>query len=428
MSQDQSLESNDGQEVNGEFRELDTESCLASGDEVINSLALSVAQQKSGDGEEPREDLDESGQGSLFGSGNEPSMAALIRAWHSLPTGEQTPEALWEAIDGDQVLWGTITIDGVIQPPPTPESLYQQMLDLSERPQLRNTVLGDVLALSKSEFNFTSRVSAALVAQSESVLAEFTRSILIPELNSLSSSAAQRLASYVDSSFADVSRSLVSMALEAVPKINFSDLLPKYDVSQIVSSLAVNTNLSEITRPLLESIHAEMHLDTTVAERLRSYLEPQIQMRQFDLLEVVSSSLDRKLRANYLDLIEPIRTTHLERYYEEQQWLDIALHREIRTGTQLSAGEHEILARLERLESYILHSVPPSTSPDLLPKNPPIPGQDGTWDDVFDWFYRAPRILCEDLKDLARKIGMAYGTVKKEHSLYKSSNKRLPLQ
>ncbi|MBX2997778.1 MAG: hypothetical protein KF893_04655 [Caldilineaceae bacterium] len=57
----------------------------------------------------------------------------------------------------------------------------------------------------------------------------------------------------------------------------------------------------------------------------------------------------------------------------------------------------------------------------LLTATPPIPGQNGaTWDDTFDWYYRAGRKKCPSLKHLAQLLGVAVGTVYNKHTLYKA--------
>lgn len=56
-----------------------------------------------------------------------------------------------------------------------------------------------------------------------------------------------------------------------------------------------------------------------------------------------------------------------------------------------------------------------------LPEKPPRPRVAGaTWDDVFDWFYRAPHDWCLTFTDLARMLGYSEDHVTREHGKYKA--------
>ena len=426
MDENQPVEYREGQELNEESQVLDTGSCLSSANNSVNPHNVSITAQDISDGEKPGHSLDEMGQHyHLFGSVNEP-IIALTEAWHSLATDQCMPDALWKAIDGEQVTLAAVTSGDIIQLTSAAESLHQQMLDITKHSLLPNFAVGDEFALMNSRANVTAAISEALLAQSETALGQFTKATLIPQLNSLSSAAARQLASYVNSSFKDMSSSLAGIAFEAMPKLDLSDLLPKYTVSDLFSSLDLDTHLLEITRPMLGNIGAS--LTGALANQLQEYFESSpFHMGQLDLGEDISVSIDSLLPYNHVDLATPIYLNRRERYLDEQQWLEIVLHKEIQTEEQLLQGQQEIMARLERLERRISQTTTPHL-PDLPPNTPPIPGQKNTtWEDVFDWYYGVPRRWCLDLKDLADKIGMAYGTVKKEHSLYKS-DKKLPLQ
>ena len=58
----------------------------------------------------------------------------------------------------------------------------------------------------------------------------------------------------------------------------------------------------------------------------------------------------------------------------------------------------------------------PVAKPDAQ-NSPPIPGADGSWDDIFVWYYHN-RDICRTLRDLADHIHSAYGTVRNKHQEY----------
>jgi hypothetical protein len=63
-----------------------------------------------------------------------------------------------------------------------------------------------------------------------------------------------------------------------------------------------------------------------------------------------------------------------------------------------------------------------------LPDTPPLPGTDGyTWDDVFDWFYRAPRYVCPSVSDLLRMVGKPSRTFYRQKGLYESVYGEAPM-
>lgn len=61
-----------------------------------------------------------------------------------------------------------------------------------------------------------------------------------------------------------------------------------------------------------------------------------------------------------------------------------------------------------------------------IANEPPHPASHG-WDAVFDWYYRAPRYLCDGMEDLGRRIGYTYGYVRQKHMLYRDQYGERPI-
>lgn len=105
-------------------------------------------------------------------------------------------------------------------------------------------------------------------------------------------------------------------------------------------------------------------------------------------------------------------------------------HEELEAQTPGETGTFGPTSEVNRPEGEE-QPIPEGKTPEgdeLLTDAIPIPNQNGaTWDDTFDWYYRAGRGVCSSLKNLAGLIGWAKGTVYNNHTRYKAQYGEKPM-
>ncbi len=129
-----------------------------------------------------------------------------------------------------------------------------------------------------------------------------------------------------------------------------------------------------------------------------------------------------------MDALQELAAAEVERLPQERRIDFLAgLYRQVAPESEKLESGLSVVYFHHEIHHHHYHEGQPATVAQTgpgageLPDLPPIPGQnEATWDDTFDWYYRAGREKCSNLKHLAQLLMMAEGTVYNNHNWYKA--------
>ena len=165
--------------------------------------------------------------------------------------------------------------------------------------------------------------------------------------------------------------------------------------------------------------------DRTVARELLANILPESKEWYESLIQ--KGIIDPEVKdALFDENKDPLhRQETLERIHSRvDEWIERGKREQLAKTIIKLQSENDELKKLASQQRQVIVS-----SRSQLPEKPPVPNADGyTWDDVFDWYYRTPRSICQKVEDLAALLGKTKRTVERYKEQYDAQhdNKQLP--